>query len=86
MRRWEIKNNKFEYSKTITFQNSTSWCNILKINEKEFVTSSYGDKCLKFWNLNDYSNISKINNIESNWFSRILFPIKEDIYIMCWML
>ena len=50
MKKWEIKNNKFECTKTITFQNSNSYCNILKINENEFVTSSCGDKCLKFWN------------------------------------
>ena len=79
MKKWEIKNNKYECTKTINFQNSNSYCYILKINENEFVTSSYGDKCLKFWNLNDYSNISTINNIESNWSSRILFLIKEDI-------
>ena len=65
MKKWELKNNKFECTKTITFQNSNNNCNILKINENEFVTSSYGDKCLKFWNSNDYSNISTINNIET---------------------
>ena len=33
MKRWEIKNNnKFECTKTITFQNSNSHCNILKLN------------------------------------------------------
>ena len=32
-----------------------------------FSTSSESDKCLKFWNSNDYSNISTINNIENNW-------------------
>ena len=63
----------------ITFQNSNSYCNILKINENEFVTSSYNDKCLKFWNSNDYSNIATINNIESNWTFKLLCLIKEDI-------
>ena len=58
MKKWELKNNKFECTKTITFQNSNSDCNILKINENEFVTSSCNDKCLKFWNSNDYSNIA----------------------------
>ena len=53
MKKWELKNNKFECSKTITFQNSSSWCNILKINENEFVISAREDKCLKFWNSND---------------------------------
>jgi len=64
MKKWEIKNdNKYECTKTITFQNSNSWCNILNLNENEFVTSSCNDKCLKFWNSNNYSNISTINNI-----------------------
>ena len=48
MKKWELKNNKFECTKTITFQNSNSDCNILKINENEFVASSQNDKCLKF--------------------------------------
>ena len=79
MKKWELKNNKFECTKTITFQNSNSSCNIFKINENEFVTSSYGDKCLKFWNSNDYSNITTINNIETDWTRSILCMIKEDI-------
>ena len=65
-------------SKTITFQNSQSNCNILKINDNEFVTSSFLDKCLKFWNSNDYSNIATINNIENHWSFRTLCMIKED--------
>ena len=79
MKKWELKNNKFECTKTITFQNSNSWCNIFKINENEFVTSSQSDKCLKFWNSNDYSNITTINNIETDWTRSILCMIKEDI-------
>ncbi len=58
MKKWELKNNKFECTKTITFQNSNSYCNIFHINENEFVTFSSSDKCLKFWNSNDYSNIA----------------------------
>ncbi len=79
MKKWEYKNNKFECTKTITFQNSNSWCNILKINENEFVISAREDKCLKFWNSNDYSNIATINNIETDWTLRRLCMIKEDI-------
>ena len=80
MKRWEIKNNnKFECTKTITFQNSSSYCNILKLNENEFVTSSYGDKFLKFWNSNDYSNIATINNVETYWTFRTLCIIDDDI-------
>ena len=79
MKKWEIKNDKYECTKTITFQNSGSYCNILKINENEFVTSSCSDKCLKFWNSNDYSNISSINNIEAEWTPGTLCIIKEDL-------
>ena len=66
-------------SKTITFQNSNNNCNILKINENEFVTSSEKDKCIKFWNSNDFSNIATINNIETNWTLRTLCIINENI-------
>ena len=65
MKKWEIENNKYECTKTINLQNTNSWCNILKLNENEFVISSREDICIKFWNSNDYSNISIINNIES---------------------
>ena len=80
MKKWEIKNEKkFECTKTINFQNSASYCNILKINENEFVTSSFTDKCLKFWNSNDFSNIATINNIETESSFRTLCILKEDI-------
>jgi len=80
MKKWEIKNdNKYECTKTITFQNSNSWCNILKLNENEFVTSSSDDKRLKFWNSNNYSNISTINNIEVDFYFRTLCMIDKDI-------
>jgi len=49
MKIWELNNeNKFEYIKTINFQNSKNDCNILKLNENEFVNSSCVDKCIKF--------------------------------------
>ena len=76
---WEKKNDKYESKKSVTFQNSNSDCNILKLNENEFATSSYSDKNLKFWNSNDYSNIATLNNIEANWPSRSLCLIEEDI-------
>ena len=60
----EINNNKYECINTIYFQISNNFCFIFKLNENEFVTFSYCDKCLKFWNSNDNSNISTINNIE----------------------
>ena len=51
----------------------------MKINENEFIISSYGDKCLKFWNSNDISNISIINNIETDWTLGTICIINEDI-------
>ena len=79
MKKWELKNDKFECTKTITFQNSRSFCTILKVNENEFVTSSKEDKCLKFWNLNDCSNIATISNIETESTRKILHMIKENV-------
>ena len=82
MKIWNINNNnKYECTNTINFQNNSySWCNILKLNENEFVTSSYGDKCLKFWNSNNFTNISTINNIESyGWPKRNLCKLNDDI-------
>ena len=76
-----IKKNQFECTKTITFQNSNSCCNILKLDDNEFVTSSRDDKCIKFWNSNDYSNISTINNIECecDWTFRNMCKLEDDI-------
>ena len=51
----------------------------MKINENEFVTSSCEDKCLIFWNSNDYSKIATIDNIEIAWTFRILCMIEDDI-------
>ena len=72
MKIWKLNNeNKFECINTIYFQNSENDCNILRLNENEFVTSSVKDKCIKFWNSNNYSNIATINNIESSWDRKI---------------
>ena len=67
MKVWNFNNNKYECINTINFQNSKSCCSILKLNENEFITSSIGDKCLKFWNSNNFSNISTVDNIKSSW-------------------
>ena len=65
MKIWKLNNNnKYECINIIYFQISNNFCFIFKLNENEFVTFSYCDKCLKFWNSNDNSNISTINNIE----------------------
>ena len=81
MKIWKLNNeNKFECIKTIIFQNSDHWSlNIFKINKREFVTSSYGDKCIKFWNLNDYSNIATINNIEIIYGFKSIYLLENDI-------
>ena len=80
MKIWKLNNeNKFECIKTITFQNSNSWCNILNLNENEFVTSLREDKCIKFWNSNNYSNISTINNIEIEWTYQTMCLLEDDI-------
>ena len=79
MKRWEIKkDNKFECTKTITFPNSGGRCNILKINDNEFVTSSTSG-CLTFYN-SDYKDIATIkNNISVEYASRALCIIDDDI-------
>ena len=80
MKIWKLNNeNKFICIKTITFQNNNSNCNILKLNDNEFVTSSDNDKCIKFWNSDDYSNIEAINNIETSWTPSILCLLDDDI-------
>ena len=80
MKIWKLNNdNKFECYKTITFQNSESNCNILRLNKNEFVTSSCYDKCLKFWNSNNYSNIKTINNIETPWTLKTMCLLEDDI-------
>ena len=80
MKIWKLNNeNKFECKKTITFQNQKSCCSILKLNEKEFVTSSCDEKIIKFWKSEDYSNIINIGDIETFWGSQILCLINDDI-------
>ena len=54
-------------------------CNILKLNDNEFVTSSCTDTCIKFWNIYDYSLISTINNIEADWTLKTLCLLDDDI-------
>ena len=72
MKIWLLNNEKqFEFIKTINFQNSESECNYLKVNNNEFAVSSYRDKFIKFWKLNDYSFINTINDIENYFFLKI---------------
>ena len=80
MKIWKLNNeNKFICIKTITFQNNNSWCDILRLNENEFVTSAREDKCIKFWNSDNYSHISTINNIETEWPVKNLCLLDDDI-------
>ena len=80
MKIWEINNEKrFECVNTITFQKLHSNCNILKLNEEEFVTSSCQDENLKFWNSEDYTRIKTLNNIETAWTLKNLCLIDNDI-------
>ena len=77
---WILNNkNKFECITSIYFQNTENDCNILKLNENEFITSSYNDKCLKFWNSQIYINISNIKNIESSWTWGNMCLLNDDI-------
>ena len=77
---WKLNNeNKFECICNIFFQNSQSYCNILKLNEYEFVTSSVSDQCLKFWNLNNYSYISIIKEIVTEWFPQNMILLEDNI-------
>ena len=81
MKVWILdKDKRFFCKLNIYFQKNNSWCNILKLNEKEFVTSSVFDKCLKFWNSNNYSMIVKFNDIETASDSRKnMCLLKNDI-------
>ena len=67
---WELKNNEnkfFPIYKIVSFFSDYSFYNIIKINENEFVTSSTKEKYLKFYESQNFSNISTINNIEMTW-------------------
>ena len=80
MKIWELNNeNKYELLLTITFQDINSWCNILKLNENEFVTFSTEDKCIKFWNSNNCSNILTVKNIELEWTLKTMCLLEDDI-------
>ena len=80
MKVWVLnKENKFEIFKNIIFCYYYSYCDIFKLNEKEFVTSSFNDKCLKFWNTFDYSNIFTMDNILTICSNKTMCIFNEDI-------
>lgn len=76
---WTLNNNKYECKNTITSQNESGGCNILKLNENEFLISSLYDKLLRFWISNNYTNISNINYIESDCYNELLCKLDDDI-------
>ena len=80
MKIWKLNNqNLFQFFSSIIFQKISSDCNILKLNENEFVTSSFEDELLKFWDSNNYSNISTIDKIDSDWPYRMMCLLEDDI-------
>ena len=80
MKIWNLNNeNKFECIKSINFQNSENCADIYKLNENEFITSSFDDKYIKFWNSNNYSNITTINNIVSSWTWKNMCLLENDL-------
>ena len=81
MKIWRLNNeNKFECILSIIFHNNNSSnSNILKINNKEFVTISCQDNCLRFWNSNNYSLTSIINDVYTTWTLKSLCLLEDDI-------
>lgn len=80
MKIWKQTNeNKYQLITSIMFQNQNSNCNILKLTNNEFVTSSQDDKCLKFWNNNNYELIYLLNEIRVPWTLKNLCLIENDI-------
>ena len=51
------QDKKFECITTLIFENKKSNGNIIKLNEKEFVTTSCLDETLTFWNSINYTKI-----------------------------
>ncbi len=78
LKKWELdEKNVYNCTNTVKFQNSESYCNILKINEDEFVTSSFGDKSIRFWKFSDFTNIASLFRIDTEWTSKILCIIPD---------
>ncbi len=77
---WKLVDNKFKCidTKIISTLEYSSY-NIIKINENEFVNSSSTDKQLVFWNSNNYSNITKINNLEINPNTNNMILLNNDL-------
>jgi len=81
MKVWKKDDNSrnLVYVKDVPFQDNFSCCNIIRLNDNEFATSSVKDKCIKFWNSNNFDNFKIINNIETHWCLKTMCLINEDI-------
>jgi WD40 repeat protein len=65
MKIWTLKLKSFKCTNTIKIsEKDDNIFNILKLNENELVISSSEDNFLKFYNSNNYKNISILNNIK----------------------
>ena len=68
MRIWNLsKKNIYQCEKIIEFLNTNSSSDALILNKKEFITTSYEDHFIKFWDLNNYTNINIFSNIETSY-------------------
>ncbi len=68
MRIWNFsKKNIYKCDKIIEFLNTNSSSDALILNKKEFITTSYEDHHIKFWDLENYTNINTFTNIETSY-------------------
>ena len=81
---WEkdLNTNKYICTNTIRFQEAHSYCNILKIKNNEFITSSVIERKIKFWNLENLKEIKTIENISTNWSSQNMILINEKLLMI----
>ena len=80
MKIWKInKKKEFLCFKTLKIQNTISYCNIIKLNNKQFCTSVCDENCLKFWNSENYSNNNIIYNIEITWNLNSMCLLNDDL-------
>ena len=80
MKIWKLNSeNAFECNLKVMFQSHNSDCNIFKINENQFVTSSCSDACLKFWNAKSYSKIATLSSISLEWEYDLMCLLDNDL-------
>ena len=80
MKLWKLnQEQKYQNILTIFFQDNNSYCNILKISENEFVTSSCSDYCIKFWNSNNFLNLATVNKISIGWTYNTMCVLDNNI-------